>query len=200
MQFRELREDRWTNDQIPKTTKAFENAIRKANNDTFKDDDTETGKTSSKETVQVKDDPEGRLEVLLQAYFRDLRSKSEYPDTIPQSPFGIGDLKRITPEENKEKREEFQEKKAELKKQWEELNGMPWPKYKYDVYSASGKLIRKAGSDYDAHHIQPLGLGGKNEASNITPINAEVHYDKQGVHAPNSPYSMIDKMLGGTEQ
>ena len=36
--------------------------------------------------------------------------------------------------------------KAELKKQWEELNGRPWPKYKEDVYSASGKLIRKAGS------------------------------------------------------
>ena len=34
-------------------------------------------------------------------------------------------------------------------------------------------------------------------ASNITPLNAEVHYDKQGVHAPDSPYSKLDKLLGG---
>lgn len=87
--------------------------------------------------------------------------------------------------------------KPELKRQWEIENGRPWPKYETDVYSASGKLIRKAGSDYDAHHIQPLSLGGKNEASNITPLHAEVHYDKQGVHAPNSPYSQLDKALGG---
>ena len=62
---------------------------------------------------------------------------------------------------------------------------------------SNGKLIRKAGSDYDAHHIQPLGMGGKNEVKNITPLNAEVHYDKQGVHSPDSPYTKMDKMLGG---
>ena len=56
-------------------------------------------------------------------------------------------------------------------------------------------MIRKAGGDYDAHHIQPLGMGGKNEASNITPLHANEHYDKQGVHAPDSPYSKLDKML-----
>ena len=31
--------------------------------------------------------------------------------------------------------------------------------------------------------IQPLGMGGKNESANITPLDAQVHYDKQGVHA-----------------
>ena len=62
-------------------------------------------------------------------------------------------------------------------------------------YSSNGKMIRKAGGDYDAHHIQPLGMNGKNEASNITPLHANEHYDKQGVHAPDSPYSKLDKML-----
>ena len=60
-------------------------------------------------------------------------------------------------------------------------------------------MIRKAGSDYDAHHIQPLGMGGKNEVRNITPLNAEVHYDKQGIHAADSPYSRLDQMLGGMD-
>lgn len=145
------------------------------------------------------DNPEEDLEKVLQDYFRDLKEKSECPDTIPDKPFEASDLKKRTPEENAEMREEFSDNKAQLKHEWEEANGRLWPKYENDVYSANGKLIRKAGSDYDAHHIQPLGMGGKNEASNITPINAENHYDKQGVHAPDSPYSKLDQMLGGME-
>ena len=145
------------------------------------------------------DNPEDDLEKVLQDYFRDLKEKSECPDTIPDEPFDESDLKKRTPEENAEMREEFSDNKAWLKREWEIANERPWPKYEHDVYSANGKLIRKAGSDYDAHHIQPLGMGGKNEASNITPLNAEIHYDKQGVHAPDSPYSKLDRILGGME-
>lgn len=141
---------------------------------------------------------EHNLDADLKDYFKDLQNNSECPDTIPDKPFDISDLKPRTPEENAKMREEFGELKSELKKQWEELNGRPWPKYDHDVYSSNGKLIRRAGSDYDAHHIQPLGMGGMNEASNITPLSAEVHYDKQGVHAPDSPYSRIDKAIGGS--
>ncbi len=144
--------------------------------------------------------PESNLEQTLNDYFDDLKSKSECPETIPDKPFDASELEKQTPEKTAEKREEFAEKKAELKKQWEIENGRPWPKYEHDVYSASGKLIRKAGSDYDAHHIQPLGMGGKNEVKNITPLNAEVHYDKQGVHSTDSPYSKLDKILGGIEE
>lgn len=42
------------------------------------------------------------------------------------------------------------------------------------------------------HHIQPLSMGGKNEVGNITPMHASEHYDKQGVHAPDSPFSKLD--------
>lgn len=131
------------------------------------------------------------LEEVLQEYIKDLKEYSECPETIPDKPFDTGDLKKRTPEENAEARKEFSDKKEQLKREWEEANGRPWPKYKHDVYSANGKLIRKAGSDYDAHHIQPLSIGGKNEASNLTPLNAEVHYDKQGIHAPDSPCSKL---------
>ena len=140
---------------------------------------------------------EQNLEQLLADYFEDLKNKSECPDTISEKPFHISDLEKLPPEEVAIRREEFSEAKSNLKKQWEEENGRPWPKYTEDVYSSNGKLIRKAGSDYDAHHIQPLGMGGKNVASNITPLHAEVHYDKQGIHSPDSPYSKIDKALGG---
>lgn len=145
------------------------------------------------------DNPEEELKELLQDYFRDLKKYSECPDTIPDKPFDTADLKKRSPEENAEARKEFSDKKEQLKREWEEANGRPWPKYEHDVYSANGKLIRKAGSDYDAHHIQPLSMGGKNEASNITPLNAEVHYDKQGIHAPDSPCSKLNQKLGGSE-
>ena len=143
------------------------------------------------------ENPEENLEKLLEDYFDDLKNRSEFPDTLPDKPFSTEDLERLTPEEVAERREEFDEKKAELKKQWELENGRPWPKYETDVYSSNDKLIRKAGNDYDAHHIQPLCMGGKNEAKNITPLHAQEHYDKQGVHSPDSPYSNIEKYLGG---
>lgn len=145
------------------------------------------------------DNEEKNIEKLLEEYFKDLKDKSECPETILDNPFDFSELKKRTPEENSELREEFSEIKAQLKREWEETNGRPWPKYENDVYSVNGKLIREAGSDYDAHHVQPLSMGGKNDAKNITPLNAEVHYDKQGVHAPDSPYSKLDKMLGGME-
>ena len=142
---------------------------------------------------------ESKLEKTLKEYFEDLLSKSEFPETLSEASFDVSDMEKLSPDETALMREEFDDVKASLKRQWEEQNGQPWPKYEEDVYSANGKLIRKAGSDYDAHHIQPLGLGGKNEASNITPLHAEVHYDKQGIHAPDSPYSKMDKLLGGVD-
>ena len=151
------------------------------------------------ENLNESDNAESDLENMINEYFDDLKSKSECPETIPDRSFESSDLEKLSPDEVAEKREEFDEKKAELKRQWEETNGRPWPKYEQDVYSSNNKLIRKAGSDYDAHHIQPLGMGGKNEVNNITPLHAEVHYDKQGVHSTDSPYSKLDKMLGGIE-
>lgn len=143
--------------------------------------------------------PEADLEELLDAYFEDLKEKSDCPETIPERPFEASDLEKVPPEEKAKRREEFEDVKGDLKKQWEQEHGRPWPKYDHDVRSAGGKIIRKAGDDYDAHHIQPLGMGGKNEAKNITPLDAEVHYDHQGVHAPDSPYGKLKNTLGGAD-
>ncbi len=149
--------------------------------------------------VEEYDAVEKNIERTLDDYFIDLKEKSDCSETILDRPFEVSDLDKLTPEENAEMRDEFDDKKSQLKREWEEMNGMPWPKYEEDVYSSNGKLIRKSGSEYDAHHIQPLGMGGKNEVENITPLHAEVHYDKQGIHAPDSPYSKLDQMLGGME-
>ena len=128
-----------------------------------------------------------------------MKENSECEDTIPEKPFSPSEIEKISPEKNAEMREEFNEKKEALKKEWEQIHGRPWPKYEEDVYSPSGKLIRKAGSDYDAHHILPLGMGGKNEVDNITPLHASVHYDKQGIHAPDRPCARLVSQLPKNE-
>ncbi|MBO6179906.1 MAG: hypothetical protein J6O04_12075 [Selenomonadaceae bacterium] len=154
-------------------------------------------KSLKQETAMfVKVEKYDKLEKTTTEYFEDLKEKSEFPETIPEKPFEVSDLKRRTPEENALMREDFDDKKADLKNEWSEKNGVEWPTYNEDVYSSNGRLIRKSGADYDAHHIQPLSMGGMNEAENITPLSAENHYDRQGVHSPESPYSQLEQMLG----
>lgn len=148
-----------------------------------------------KEKTIVNDSKE--LKDCVKDYYNDVKSRSECPKTLSDRLFEPSELKKRSPEENAKMKEEFVDKKAELKRQWEEKNGREWPKYDKDVYSESGKLIRKAGGDYDAHHVQPLCLGGKNEVGNITPLHAKDHYDKQGVHSPSSPYSKMTQLFGG---
>ena len=138
------------------------------------------------------------LDNITNSYYEDLLNNSEYPETLESINIKARNFEKLSPEETALKREEFDNLKADLKKQWELEYGSPWPKYETDVYSSNGKLIRQAGTDYDAHHIQPLSLGGKNEVSNITPLHAEVHYDKQGIHSPDSPYYQLSKILEGS--
>lgn len=128
-------------------------------------------------------------------YYDDLKKNSEYPETIIND--GLPWI-RLSPEEIAEKRTEFNTNKERLIAEWEKLNGKEWPRYKEDVY-VNGKIIRKAGDRYDAHHVKPLSFGGKNEASNLTPISAEKHFDKQGIHAPTSPYGLLEKMAKGVK-
>ena len=180
-----------TEPNVSELDKPIANEIAKKN--------AENGKGVQNPEAKSNPEKEKELEEVVSKYIDDLKSKSECPDTIPNELFKASELKKISPEENAEKRKEFQkpEVKFKLKREWEQQNGRPWPRYERDIYSANGKLIRKAGMEYDVHHIQPLGMGGKNEVSNITPLSAEVHYDKQGVHSPESQYSKLNKMLGG---
>lgn len=141
------------------------------------------------------------LEDLVQDYIDDIKSKSDVPDTIPDKPIEASDLRKNTIEENALKREEFALNKNNLIQEWEQVHGREWPTYKEDVYITNKKgekvLVREAGQRYDAHHIQPLNLGGKNEVSNITPLRADVHYDHRGVHQLGSPYDNMVKTVGG---
>ena len=139
------------------------------------------------------EDGKSEIESDKRAYVDDIKSRSPCPETIDEESVCESDFRRISPEENAEKRMEFDEKKEQLIKEWEQQNGREWPRCETDIYSENGHLIRKAGMRYDAHHIKPLCMGGENTAENITPLHAEDHYDHQGVHASDSPYSKLMK-------
>ena len=138
------------------------------------------------------------LEQLKQKYLEDLLAKTEYPETIDIEKAMKADFRKCSPEDKIKARAEFSNKqvKNDLIRQWEEKNGVKWPRNKEDVYDDKGHFVRKAGDRYDAHHIQPIEMGGKNEVDNITPLRADVHYDAKGVHKIGSPFNNLEKHLG----
>ncbi|WP_314831109.1 hypothetical protein [uncultured Streptococcus sp.] len=50
-------------------------------------------------------------------------------------------------------RAEFNRLKNSLIDEWELKTGQTWPTYLEDVIGKNGNVVRKAGSEYDAHHI-----------------------------------------------
>lgn len=133
------------------------------------------------------------LKELSREYINDLKTRSPFPETISNS-LDTSKLERKSPEEVANKREEFDENKKKLRNEWEKLNNKEWPRYDQDVYSPGGVKIRKVGDYYDAHHIQPLELGGKNEASNITPLDHNKHKE---IHAKDSSCKKLVEKVGG---
>lgn len=125
-------------------------------------------------------------------YFNDIIKNSEFPQTI----INDGSVwKKITAEQNDIMRTEFKKLKSTLINDWEVANNLKWPKYEADVFSDSGKLLRRAGDLYDAHHIRPLEFGGLNVFDNITPFNVNKHFDKKGIHAVTSPFGEIENLF-----
>lgn len=132
----------------------------------------------------------------------DIRQEGgKYNDEVGDKAIGnnkeinVDDWEKVGPEEYAERKKEFAGNKDEIIEGWEKNNDQKWPTYKTDVHTKSGKLLRRAGDRYDAHHIQPLEFGGKNTADNIAPMHASDHHDKQGIHRPNGPYDKIANSL-----
>lgn len=145
----------------------------------------------TKKEAEVSDD----LSEKIKAYVNDLKEKAKYPDTINEDCIDSDKLEVQSPEKVRELREEFDDKKSDLRNEWEQLNGREWPRYTEQEIQELGITDRKPGDRYDAHHIQPLQLGGKNEASNITPLNVTTHRE---IHSNSgSCKALVDNLVGG---
>ena len=125
-------------------------------------------------------------------YIDDVKSKSEYPETIKIKTDEI--QLRDCSKETKEKRAEFEKMKRAFRKAWEEKNGREFPKEKKDVLAEDGTIKRKAGSCYELHHIVPLSLGGDNSLDNLTPMSYSAHKE---LHGAGSAYSKLRTAVKG---
>lgn len=167
----------------------------------------QTDKPDSKESYnpdhRLKDDGnEGKdVDKLVKEYEDDIKNNSEFKDTLSNVDLDPKDFEKVPAEKVKELRSEFNKNKDKIIAQWEKDNGKSWPTYEKDVtlVTKTGEVvtIHKAGERYDAHHIHPLSMGGKNEAKNITPMHADVHGDHRGVHAKDGAYGKLEAALGG---
>lgn len=134
------------------------------------------------------------LSDVVKEYVSDLKARSECADTISEKSLDVSKMEKVSPERVAELREEFDDNKPKLRKEWEIQNNREWPKYKEDVYNDNGIRIRKAGDNYDAHHIQPLSMGGKNEVSNLTPLDLSKHQD---IHSLGGSCTQLVEKFGG---
>ena len=128
-------------------------------------------------------------------YMKDLKKVSEYAKTIPKDIFKDEKIERVSFEEVKELRKEFNKPqvKESLIAEWEKLNNCKWPTYKEDL-TRNDVVIREKGMRYDAHHIRPLSIGGKNIASNITPLDRNSHID---IHMSSGSCGKLAKIIEG---
>lgn len=125
-------------------------------------------------------------------YIDDVKSKSEYPETVKIKADEI--QLRDCSKETKEKRVEFEKVKRARIKEWEEKYGREFPKEQKDVVSKDGTILKKAGSRYELHHIVPLSLGGDNSLDNLTPMSYSAHKE---LHGAGSAYSKLRSAVKG---
>ena len=135
---------------------------------------------------------------LIKDYVRDIESRTRIK--LPKNQ--VEELKnalrnkeysKLTPKETAKHRNEFNKIKSNLIEEWERNTGQKWPTYTEDVISPNtGKVVRKAGDKYDAHHVIENSFGGENEWWNIHPAKFPNEH-QSGIHGTGSPANKLFK-------
>jgi predicted ribonuclease toxin of YeeF-YezG toxin-antitoxin module len=103
------------------------------------------------------------------------------------------EYKKMSPIETAKHRAEFDKVKNKVIKEWEENTGQKWPVYNENVISEkTGKIIRKQGDKYDAHHIIENTFGGEHEWWNMHPAKFPNEH-QAGIHGAGSPANTLFK-------
>ncbi|WP_404826126.1 HNH endonuclease signature motif containing protein, partial [Cytobacillus stercorigallinarum] len=103
------------------------------------------------------------------------------------------EYKKMSPIETAKHRSEFEKVKNKVIKEWEENTGQKWPVYNTGVISEkTGKIIRKQGDKYDAHHIIENTFGGEHEWWNMHPAKFPNEH-QAGIHGAGSPANTLFK-------
>ncbi|TDL79289.1 transposase [Peribacillus frigoritolerans] len=135
---------------------------------------------------------------LIKKYIRDVESRTgrELPkNQIEKLKEALRnkDYKKMTPIETAKHRAKFDKMKNKVIKEWEENTGQKWPVYSENVISEkTGKIIRKQGDMYDAHHVIENTFGGEHDWWNIHPAKFPNEH-QAGIHGAGSPANTLFK-------
>ncbi|MTH53684.1 hypothetical protein GKZ89_09740 [Bacillus mangrovi] len=103
------------------------------------------------------------------------------------------EYKKMSPIETAKHRAEFDKVRNNVIKEWEENTEQKWPVYNENVISEkTGKIIRKQGDKYDAHHIIENTFGGEHEWWNMHPAKFPNEH-QAGIHGTGSPANTLLK-------
>ncbi|EUJ25783.1 DNA binding protein [Listeria cornellensis FSL F6-0969] len=100
---------------------------------------------------------------------------------------------KLTPVETNKHRLAFKQVKNKLIIEWEQKTNQSWPRYSEEILSAkSGRVIRKPGEPYDAHHLIENTFGGEHEWWNMHPAKFPDEH-QAGIHGAGSPAKELFK-------
>ncbi|MCY7717427.1 T7SS effector LXG polymorphic toxin [Bacillus altitudinis] len=100
---------------------------------------------------------------------------------------------KMSPIETAKHRAKFDSVKNKVIKEWERNTGQKWPVYNENIISGkTGKVIRKKGDKYDAHHIIENTFGGEHEWWNMHPAKFPNEH-QAGIHGAGSPANTLFK-------
>lgn len=101
----------------------------------------------------------------------------------------VTSIQKLSKEENRANRIDFNQKRLQLRKLWEMETGQNWPIYEKDVI-VRGKILRRKGQSYDAHHIIENSYGGPARWWNIHPAAFPSEH-QDGIHRDEGICSKI---------
>ena len=105
-----------------------------------------------------------------------------------------GGLRKLAPNDLAKARKAFQDDRGKILSAWSKATGKPWPMTKTTLQTQKGKVVSKAGQEYQPHHIVPLEYGGANAWWNIVPAEAGGAH-QFGLHGTGSVLNLLSKII-----
>lgn len=157
---------------------------------TNKFNDTQTKQTNIKSTVVPNIKSNSNVSIsLFNEYLQDIETQTNRKISDEQRNLLINyisnsNIQNLPKSITDERRKEFNKKKKSLLTEWGNHYNTSWTKYTENLISkTSGKILRKVGNNYEAHHIIELDYGGENSWYNLHPAT---FYEHQNIHRKGS--------------
>ena len=74
-------------------------------------------------------------------YYKEMGEISDFPEDFSGDKFKVKNITVLSTRANRKKRNEFNNQKEKLRKEWSEKHHQEWPTYTEDFYAKSGKHI-----------------------------------------------------------